>query len=103
MQSHVSGDVSRCGSSAAISGRRWWSIINGDEVVWLITRSLYGMKQSGRNWYMRLRRWLLNYGFTAGSADPCVFTKIVDGKTLLLGVYVDDMIIAHPDDNVRDE
>ena len=36
---------------------------DGDEVAWLLKRSLYGMKQSGRNWYMHLREWLVEKGF----------------------------------------
>ena len=48
---------------------------DGDKIVWYITQSLYGMKQSGRNWYERIRQWLINYGFEPSHADPCVFQK----------------------------
>ena len=73
-----------------------------DEVCWLITQSLYGMKQSGRNWFLRLRKWLLDEGFTQGFADPCTFTKKTGNGTIILGVYVDDMIIVHTDAEARD-
>ena len=73
---------------------------DGDSVVWLITRSLYGMKQSGRNWFLRLRDWLVNdQGFEPSSADPCVYYKKTKAGAIILGVYVDDLQIAYgPDD-----
>ena len=76
---------------------------DGDRVVWLITRSLYGMKQAGRNWYFALRDWLVKeQGFAPGSADPCVFHKETPDGIIMLGVYVDDMVIVHTDSAARD-
>ena len=75
---------------------------DGDEVVWLITRSLYGMKQAGRNWYFRLRQWLVDYGFAPSTADPCVFHMKTAVGFITLGLYVDDMVIAHTDAEARD-
>ena len=71
---------------------------NGERVVWLIKRSLYGMKQSGRNWYMHLRAWLVDeQGFKPGSADPCCFYKQTEHGLIILGVYVDDLVIVFTD------
>ena len=76
---------------------------DGDAIVWFITRSLYGMKQSGRNWYFRLREWLeKQQGFTPSSADPCVYYKKTAKGVIILGVYVDDLVIAHSDADARD-
>ena len=76
---------------------------DGDEIVWLITRSLYGMKQSGRNWYLRLRAWLTDeQGFEPSQADPCVFLKKTANGIIMLGVYVDDLLIVHTDRDARD-
>ena len=76
---------------------------DGDEIVWLITRSLYGMKQSGRNWYLRLRTWLTDkQGFEPSYADPCVFLKKTANGMIMLGVYVDDLLIVHTDRDARD-
>ena len=62
---------------------------DGNRVVWLITRSLYGMKQSGRNWFLRLRTWLVEeQGFRPSSADPCVYYRKTGNGVILLGVYV---------------
>jgi len=76
---------------------------DGDAVVWLITKSLYGMKQAGRNWYFHLKEWLVkNQGFEPGTADPCCFYKKTANGLIILGVYVDDLVIVHTDKTARD-
>ncbi|KAH3957096.1 hypothetical protein HBH51_231200 [Parastagonospora nodorum] len=55
-----------------------------------IVRALYGLKQSGREWYALLSQWLISQGFTQASFDPCVFIS----DDLILGIYVDDVLMA---------
>ncbi|KAK6586058.1 hypothetical protein PZA11_001115 [Diplocarpon coronariae] len=55
-----------------------------------IKRALYGLKQSGREWYGMLSRWLKEQDFIQATFDPCVFTS----SDLILGVYVDDVLMA---------
>eukprot|EP00965_Chrysotila_dentata_P178508 5895345-Pleurochrysis_carterae.AAC.1 len=59
------------------------------------------MAQAGRRWQGTLFPWLLEYGFTPCSSDPCVFT--LRGKQpeerLIVGCYVDDLfVLMHHDD-----
>ena len=61
-----------------------------------VRRCIYGLKQSGRMWYQRLRSWLLSQGFTQECNDPCVFASA--DKDILLGVYVDDLVVTGPGD-----
>ena len=80
---------------------------DGDDVVWLITKSLYGMKQAGRTWYMCIRKWTLDYRygdyqFKQSTADPGVFSMKTDVGEVLIGLYVDDMIIGYTDEAARD-
>ena len=75
---------------------------DGNEVVWLLKRSLYGMVQSGRNWYFRLREWLVSYGFNPSFADPCVYTKKTANGIIIIGVYVDDVVILSTDTAAKD-
>jgi hypothetical protein len=68
---------------------------NGEELVRLLHKSLYGLKQSGRNWHKKIDGWFRGYGFQPSSADPCLYTKFGSGGELLVIVlYVDDLIIA---------
>ena len=62
-----------------------------------LVKSLYGTKQASRLWQMKLRDHLVNHmGFKCSMTDPCLYVKR-DGKggVMLLGVYVDDIILAH--------
>lgn len=61
-----------------------------DEVC-LLKRSLYGLRQSGREWNCTLDAFLKAMGMKRSKADPCVYLS-TDGK-LILGVYVDDLLI----------
>jgi len=71
---------------------------NGDKVC-LLKKSLYGLKQAGRNWYNTLNKVLKKYGAIPLNADPCVY-HIGKGEDLtLIAVYVDDLIIASKDVN----
>ena len=65
------------------------------EVV-LLQRAVYGLRQAGRQWSLRLSRVLLQkLGMEQSKAEPCVFRKVVDGEiTLIVCVHVDDLLIA---------
>ncbi|EWM20261.1 transposable element [Nannochloropsis gaditana] len=68
---------------------------NGDELVCLLRKSLYGLKQSGRNWHKKIDGWFRGYGFHPSSADPCLYVKFgSSGEILVIVLYVDDLIIA---------
>ena len=68
---------------------------DGRELVCRIHRSLYGLKQSPRNWNKVLDDWLQSYGLEPSTADPCVYVKIdSNGDVLLIGIYVDDAVVV---------
>src|SRR5207247_7862995 len=55
-------------------------------------RSLYGLKQSGRDWNLLLKKFLLGKGFVQSLADPCLYVHPTNRIWLL--VYVDDILAA---------
>lgn len=57
----------------------------------LLIRALYGLKQSPRAWYHKLRDTLITWGWRLSAYDPCVF--IADKTGLILEVHVDDVNI----------
>jgi len=57
-------------------------------------KSLYGLKQSGREWNERLNAVLLEIGFTPCPSEPCLYVRKVDDNLGIIVVYVDDLIIA---------
>ena len=68
-----------------------WEIEEGN--VLKLLKSLYGLKQAGRNWYQVLIEFLIKAeGFTMCISDHCVFTK--DNGNIMILIYVDDVIIS---------
>jgi hypothetical protein len=70
-------------------------IVPGKEnYVCKLKRSLYGLKQSPRQWYKRFDSFMLSHGFKRSKYDSCVYIKHVNGSPIYLLLYVDDMLIA---------
>jgi hypothetical protein len=68
---------------------------NGEELVCLLHKSLYGLKQSGRSWHKKIDGWFRGYGFHSSSADPCLYVNFgSSGEILVIVLYVDDLIIT---------
>ena len=67
-----------------------------DGCVLLLKKALYGLKQAGRQWYKRLREVVSKFDLHPLANDPHTYVahKTIDGikRTLILPVYVDDLI-----------
>jgi hypothetical protein len=61
-----------------------------------LKKSLYGLKQSPRNWYLLVSDFIVNtLAFVATVSDPCLFwKKSRTGQLMLLFLFVDDMQLA---------
>ncbi|KAG8482954.1 hypothetical protein CXB51_021884 [Gossypium anomalum] len=60
--------------------------------------SLYGLKQSPRQWYKRFDSFMTSHDFKRNSFDSCVYFKKNNyGSFVYLFLYVDDMLIAAKD------
>lgn len=63
-----------------------------------LNKAVYGLKQSGRQWYLKLDKTLKEMGFKPSSTDPCTYTYAVKGgEIVILSIYVDDILIASKD------
>ena len=62
--------------------------------VLLLLKSLYGLKQASRIWYLALYDAIINLGFESSKFDPCIF--ISPQWHLLLAIYVDDILVMGP-------
>ena len=64
--------------------------------VMKVVKSLYGLRNAGREWHDLFRKDLLEWGFEQGNADPCLFTKRrKNGSFLRILLFVDDMAVFH--------
>jgi hypothetical protein len=64
---------------------------NGELLVCLVRKSLYGFKQSARLWNRKLRRFLKKIGFYQLHSDHCVYINKETG--VILAMWVDDLIL----------
>ena len=58
-----------------------------------LMKSLYGLKQTRRMWYNRLKEFLPQKGYTNNDDCPCVFIKKSPNGFCIIPVYVDDLNI----------
>ena len=65
-------------------------------VCW-IKRAFYGLKQAPRAWYTRRDNYFIGLGFTKSEADANLYHIMVEGKQLIIVIYVDDLILTGDD------
>jgi hypothetical protein len=66
---------------------------DGTGRVCQLVKTLYGLKQSGREWNRKLDQELKDKGFTNLKSDPCVYIRRNGEEFDLLTVWVDDLIV----------
>ncbi|KAJ9540774.1 hypothetical protein OSB04_027280 [Centaurea solstitialis] len=64
-----------------------------------LRKALYGLKQAPRAWFEKFSKTVLSLGFSASNYDSGLFTRTTDSGSILLLLYVDDMIITGDDSN----
>ena len=69
-----------------IEGKEQW--------VLRLKKALYGLKQAPRAWYFKLHQCLLSLGFTKSRHEQAVYLKSSSVHKLIVGVYVDDLIVT---------
>ena len=60
-------------------------------------RALSGLKQAPRAWFAKFSSTIFRLGYTASPYDSALFLRRTDKGTILLLLYVDDMIITGDD------
>jgi transposase InsO family protein len=71
-----------------------YQVAGKEQLVCKLSKSLYGLKQAGRTWHIKIDIALKRQDFTALDADECVYIKRHDSCTTIIALYVDDLLIA---------
>ncbi|KAL8157797.1 hypothetical protein AgCh_002489 [Apium graveolens] len=66
---------------------------NQEQKLYKLLKALYGLKQNPRAWYTRLKRCLEKLRFQKCPYEQAVYTKREGNGFLVIGVYVDDLLI----------
>ena len=70
-------------------------VVKGKEhLVCKLNKSLYGLKQSPRCWNYTLDGHFKSMGFKQAPSDPCIYVARGNNEPFIIGVYVDDIILA---------
>ncbi|GJZ29427.1 retrovirus-related pol polyprotein from transposon TNT 1-94 [Tanacetum coccineum] len=69
-------------------------VIQGQEnKVCRLVKSLYRLKQAPKQWHERFDTTVISFGFKHNSADKCIYTKRTKDYTVVICLYVDDILI----------
>ena len=68
--------------------------------VCLLKKSLYGLKQSPRQWNKKFDSFMHSLKFNRSHYDHCLYFKHVHDSPMFLVLYVDDMLIASPNSHL---
>ena len=80
-----------------------FSNAGNEDMVCLLKKGLYGLKQANREWYGMLSRYLLSLGFKQSASDACIFSYQSSKGKIVLSVYVDDILTFASSDTLRGE
>ena len=95
-------DISNAFCQADIDGADIWvqpprgfEHLCGSGQALKLVKALYGTKQASYLWQQTLSKWLTSQGFVRLKTDPCVFIKGTGTQRVIVGCYVDDLIVLH--------
>ena len=72
----------------------------GRPYVWKMRKSLYSLQQSPSVWNLTIDRDLRRKDFTPTAPDPCVCTKGSGNSYVMLTLFVDDILLTGPSEQV---
>ena len=67
------------------------------KLVCRLKKSIYGLKQASRQWYLKFHSVVASYGFVENKVDQCIYCKVNGRKFIFLILYVDDILLASSD------
>jgi hypothetical protein len=73
------------------------SASGGNKPVLKLMKNIYGLKQAGRLWHPMLSAKLLELQYKQSSVDMCLYFKVNNTTNILVGVYVDDLLVTSND------
>lgn len=76
---------------------------DGEQLVCKLKKSLYGLKQASRQWYLKFHNVISSFGFVENIMDQCIYLKVSGSKICFLVLYVDDILLATNDKGLLHE
>lgn len=80
-----------------------YEVVGQENKVYRLHKALYGLKQAPRAWFSRIEEYFVKDGFTKSQNEETLFLKTEDDNTLIVSVYVDDLIYTGSSLKMMDE
>ena len=74
-----------------------FSSSEGEHLVCKLKKSIYGLKQPSRQWYLKFHEVITSFGFEENIMDQCIYQKVRGSKICFPVLYVDDILLATND------
>lgn len=74
-----------------------YKIVGQENKVFLLKKSIYGLRQAAFSWWKMLKQSMEELGFQSIKSDAGLFIQIQGDKYCLVIVYVDDALFIGPD------
>lgn len=74
-----------------------YEVKGAESKVYKLSKALYGLKQAPRTWNKCLDEAMTELGFDRCQREAAVYLRTTNASKLVVGVYVDDLIVAGSD------
>ena len=71
--------------------------VGKENIVCKLQKSIYGLKQASRQWYLKFDEIVTANGFKENIIDQCIYKKVSGSKYIFLFLYVDDILLTAND------
>ena len=76
---------------------------DGEQLVYKLKKSIYGLKQASRQWYLKFHNIISSFGFVENVIDQGIYLKVNGSKVCFLVLYMDDILLATNDKGLLHE
>ena len=76
---------------------------SGEHLICKLNKSIYGLKQTSHQWYLKFHRIISSLGFDENPMDQCIYHKVSRSKIYFLVSYVNDILVATDDHGLLHE
>ena len=71
--------------------------VGKEHMVCKLQKSIYGLKQASKQWYLKFDEVVIDNGFKENIVDQCIYMKVSGRKYIFLVLYVDDIFLLAND------
>ena len=77
--------------------------VGKEHMVCKLHKSIYGLKQTSRQWYLKFDEVVIANRFKENIVDQCIYMKVSGSKYIFLVLYVDDILLVANDTDLMVE